>query len=76
MMVARMVKLNKGRFQEANSINFIHNMFSNTYFLSCVYSKVMILINKITFSVQTHFLMHGHLSSRIIFHSGKYCSTF
>jgi hypothetical protein len=45
------------------------------YFLSNACSKIMNLIHKITFSVQTCFVVQGHLAFRIIFHLGKYSNT-
>lgn len=64
---ARLVKLNKGYYfnNETKSINFRYKMFSNMYFLS----KIMKLINKITFSEQTCFLVLGHTAFRIILDS-------
>jgi hypothetical protein len=53
--------------KEANLINFTCNMFSGVYFLSHVYSQIMILIREITFSVQTFpcctVILHSELSS-------------
>jgi hypothetical protein len=36
------------------------------------YSNSMKLIHKITFSMQACFLVQGHLTFRVIFHSGRY----
>jgi hypothetical protein len=49
-------------------------MFSNIYFLSHICRKNVILINEITFSVQTRSLVQVHPTFGIIFHSGKYSS--
>jgi hypothetical protein len=47
---------------ENNSINLKYNMFSNIYFLSHICSMSKKLIHKITFSLQTCFLVWGHLT--------------
>jgi hypothetical protein len=74
---AKLVNLNRGNDfkKETNSINFTYSTSSNIYFLSRVCSKIMKLTHKITFSVQTCFLVLGHLAFRIISHSGKNSST-
>jgi hypothetical protein len=61
--------------KEFISINVMHNMFSNTYFLSYVCNNSMKPIHKINFFVQTCFLVQGNLIFGIIFHLGKYSST-
>jgi hypothetical protein len=45
------------------------------YFLLHAYGKIMKLIHKITLSVQTCFIVQGHLAFRIIFHLGKFSNT-
>jgi hypothetical protein len=47
-------------------------MFPNMYVLSHTYSRIMKLTNKITFSVQTPFLVQGRTAFRIIFNSDNY----
>jgi hypothetical protein len=61
--------------KETNSINYRCNMFSNAYFLLHVCSKAMKLILTIIFSVETSFLVKGHLAFRIIFLSSKHGGT-
>jgi hypothetical protein len=61
--------------EETNSINVMYNMFSNIYILSNVSRKCTKLLHKITFFVQTWFLVWGCLIFGIIFHSRKYGST-
>lgn len=56
MNSVRMVKLKKRASdsrKENNSINFTYNMFADIYFVLHVCNKVMKLIHKITFSMQT-----------------------
>jgi hypothetical protein len=47
-------------------MNLMYDTFSNIYFLLHVYSKVMKLIHKVTFSLQTCFLVQGPAAFRII----------
>jgi hypothetical protein len=45
---------------ETDSINLMYNMFYNIYFLSHICRKNVILINELTFSVQTRSLVQVH----------------
>jgi hypothetical protein len=51
----------------------MYNMFSNIYFLSQLCSKIMNLIHKTKFSMQTCFLVCGCLTFKVkMFHWGRY----